>query len=202
MEEWKQVKGFPNFEVSDLGNVRNIKKNKLVPISDGRISLYEPKQRVRCWCVTSLVYSHFVEDKYVVKFYFKDGNKENRSVDNLYTAKERDEKLLKDYADGMSIDDLRKKYNVDYPESIVCRLGGKRKTVSKIKVNTIKDKPEKIEPTDPIILRLREKYRNLKEDNRNNGQDKNEAVRIDDVSNVMPTILSERYLLKQFCYNY
>ena len=33
MEQWKTINGHPNYEVSDLGNVRNIKKNKnLKPI--------------------------------------------------------------------------------------------------------------------------------------------------------------------------
>lgn len=30
MEQWQKIKGHPNYEVSDLGNIKNVKKNKLL----------------------------------------------------------------------------------------------------------------------------------------------------------------------------
>lgn len=57
---------------------------------------------------------------------------------------------------------------------------------------------------DPVILRLREKYRKLKDDNSDNGSvnTRSESIRIDDVISIRPKMQPESYLLRQHCYNY
>eukprot|EP01083_Nonionella_stella_P101500 287783_1 len=39
MERWKVINGFSNYQVSSLGNVKNIKRNKLLKIGNARFQM-------------------------------------------------------------------------------------------------------------------------------------------------------------------
>lgn len=39
-EEWKMIEGFPKYEVSDSGKVRNVKAKKELKIFKNRVTLY------------------------------------------------------------------------------------------------------------------------------------------------------------------
>lgn len=180
MEEWKKIKDFPIYEVSNFGRIRNTERNIILTTKDKKVTLYyEGKQA--CKNIPNLVYVNFIEDKPVSRFFFKDNNPNNFRWDNLYTTKERNAELLKDYIDGMSLNKMREKYKVDNPHSLGWKLGGRRKAKPKLKVTATIDKPELVEPTCPIILRLREKYRQSKYDNKENGYIKNSSIRMGDM---------------------
>lgn len=87
VEEWKIIEGYTNYEVSNLGNIRNIKKNKtmtiyyrkgycLVKLSENNVSKEHKVHR--------LVAKAFIDNpnKYLC-INHKDENKSNNRVDNL-----------------------------------------------------------------------------------------------------------------------
>jgi hypothetical protein len=86
-EEWKKVEGFPNYSVSNLGRVRNDKKNKLLILNDSkgymRVTLYHDGLSRRT-LVHRLVATAFIpnpDNKPQVNHI--DGNKKNNCVTNL-----------------------------------------------------------------------------------------------------------------------
>ena len=46
LEQWKNIHYAPNYEVSNLGNVKNIKKNKLININYERLKKTNTRARV------------------------------------------------------------------------------------------------------------------------------------------------------------
>ena len=88
MEEWKIIEEFNNYEVSNLGRVRNIKKNKLMTIS----------KRPNGYCVVKLSKNNISRERKVHRLVaiafipnpnhydcinHIDENKENNQVENL-----------------------------------------------------------------------------------------------------------------------
>lgn len=89
-EQWTSIRGFSNYLVSNLGNVKNMVTNKLLtpcPNKGRRGYVYVSVQqggKRRNYLLSRLVANHFIpnpENKTQVNH--KDGNKSNNSVDNL-----------------------------------------------------------------------------------------------------------------------
>lgn len=199
MEEiWKEVNGMPQYQISNCGRIKNQYGTILTGTdANNKITLYHKGKVIRV-LATTLVYRHFVEDRPIKRFFYKDGNNNNICADNLWSTEERNQALLEDYKKGMSAYDLQTKYNVKHLYSLGIKLGGRPKKFKKPKV-----KKEKVEPTDPVILRLREKYRKLDADKRDSGIAVNQRVNDFDVSSTMPKeFIPNAYLLRQFSYNY
>ena len=90
MEEWKQIKDYQNYSVSNFGNVKNNSTYKnLKPIIDywgyPRVNLYNDNG-VKMFKIHQLVYSHFANnfEKKIIDHI--DRNKENNNFDNLRVA--------------------------------------------------------------------------------------------------------------------
>ena len=87
-EEYKDIPGFPNYQVSNLGNVRNTKRNKIKePGYDShgylKVDLYENSHR-STKKIHRLVADAFIpKDPQRLDINHKDGNKENNAVTNL-----------------------------------------------------------------------------------------------------------------------
>lgn len=89
IEEWKQINNFENYEISNLGNVRNFKTKKI--ISKQKMGnylttkLYNIKtKKMKLQNIHRLVAETFIENKENKKCVnHKDGNKLNNSVNNL-----------------------------------------------------------------------------------------------------------------------
>lgn len=90
-EQWKTIKEFPNYQVSNMGNVRNSKTGQVLkPLSSGnknyyRVWLYATgkKQMVS---IHRLVINYFVDNKYPMLMPYVnhiDENKHNNRADNL-----------------------------------------------------------------------------------------------------------------------
>ena len=89
-EIWKVIKTNPRYLVSSIGNVKNIKSNRLVKkwIRDGyyRVVLFNPKEEKRQEIknVHRLVAENFIENKFNYPCVnHKDENKLNNTIDNL-----------------------------------------------------------------------------------------------------------------------
>lgn len=108
-ENWKPIKGYElNYEVSDMGNVRN-KKTKKIIVGDKnnvgyrRVTLYTPiKKRFFVHRLVAYHFCHGYKEDLVVNH--KDGNKLNNNFNNLewVTRKENmrhavDTGLLKEF---------------------------------------------------------------------------------------------------------
>lgn len=88
-EQWKTIKEFPSYQVSNMGNVRNAKThNILKPIAGNRyprVCLYS-KGKKKYLSIHRLVISYFVENKYPKLMPYVnhvDENKHNNRADNL-----------------------------------------------------------------------------------------------------------------------
>ena len=87
METWKAIKGYPNYEVSNLGNVRNKKGNVLKPEETERgylrVNLFN-NGKVKHHKIHRLVASTFIpNENNFPQINHKDENKKNNKVDNL-----------------------------------------------------------------------------------------------------------------------
>lgn len=91
-EEWRVIPGYPNYEVSDLGRIRNIKTGKISigGNSNGyRIKSFSVNGKIKSYGVHCLVALAFLGErptepsgrKYQVNH--KDCNRENNRLDNL-----------------------------------------------------------------------------------------------------------------------
>ena len=88
MEKWKIIEGFENYEISNLGRVKNINKNKLMTISkrkNGYCTVKLSKNgKAKEYKVHRLVALAFIPNpKQYPHINHKDENKENNSVSNL-----------------------------------------------------------------------------------------------------------------------
>lgn len=93
MEEWKDIKGYEgHYQVSNLGNVRSLKRNKVLKLKivvDGRgycvVTLHNKGQKIRK--VHQLVAESFLnyfsnKNRFLVVDHI-DNNKKNNKLDNL-----------------------------------------------------------------------------------------------------------------------
>ena len=90
MEDWKQIKDYPNYSVSNFGNVKNNSSNKVLkPIIDfwgyARVNLYN-NNGAKMFKIHHLVYSHFANNFEKVLIDHIDRNKENNNFNNLRLA--------------------------------------------------------------------------------------------------------------------
>lgn len=88
MEIWKDIEGYEGYyQVSSLGNIRNVKTNKILigdtnNIGYRRVTLYNPiKKRFFVHRLVALAFCEGYQENYVVNH--KDGNKLNNAVNNL-----------------------------------------------------------------------------------------------------------------------
>jgi hypothetical protein len=86
MEIYKKICGYENYEVSNQGNIKNIKTGKILKpqlSSSGYYNITLSQDGIReTPTVHSLVAMHFIETKNQTVNH-KDGNKLNNSIDNL-----------------------------------------------------------------------------------------------------------------------
>jgi hypothetical protein len=89
MEQWKKIKGYPDYSISDFGNVRSDRFNRLLKASPSSqsylyVNLTNNKKK-KTTAVHKLVIEHFgasvTEANMVVDHL--DGNKQNNCIDNL-----------------------------------------------------------------------------------------------------------------------
>lgn len=94
MSEWRPIKDFPNYMISDYGAVKNIKRDRLV-------SQHESSGR---WCVTlyknnvqyMLLVSRLLAEAFIPQpegancVKYKNGNSLDTTLSNLYWATEKD----------------------------------------------------------------------------------------------------------------
>ena len=111
-EEWRKIKGFDNYEVSNKGNVRNIKTNRLLKIayqpSGYAIVSLRANGTTRTSAVNRLVMNAFnpIEDDQNVRYdvVHMDNDKRNNELSNLKWMTHTDNILR--YATPIEIDKL------------------------------------------------------------------------------------------------
>ena len=111
-EEWRKIKGFDNYEVSNKGNVRNIKTNRLLKIayqpSGYAIVSLRANGTTRTSAVNRLVMNAFnpIEDDQNVRYdvVHIDNDKRNNELSNLKWMTHTDNILR--YATSNEIDKL------------------------------------------------------------------------------------------------
>lgn len=113
-EVWAKIPGFPNYAVSDLGRVKNIKIDRIMklntdPYGVKRVTLYDAHGKNRCRTVSRLVAQVFLtgysEDQYVKHF---DGNNGNNRIKNLV------------YNRGRGVGQRRKNPDRPFVRRVVC----------------------------------------------------------------------------------
>lgn len=88
MENWKKIKGYTHYEVSDLGRVRNTKtgvflKPQVQAVGYKFVNLYN-NGKMRSWYVHRLVALHFIDNPNGwPQINHKDEDKLNNRVENL-----------------------------------------------------------------------------------------------------------------------
>lgn len=88
MEEWKEIKDFPNFMISNFGNVKNIRLNSIkIPQIDykgyERVQLYQ-KDGSKNFRIHRLVGLYFIDNpNNYTNIDHIDGNKTNNNINNL-----------------------------------------------------------------------------------------------------------------------
>lgn len=88
MEIYVNISGFPNYQVSNYGNIKNVKTNKVLrPGDNGKGYLYvnlRNKEKQERFYVHRLVASEFLPNlKNYPQINHKDENKANNNLDNL-----------------------------------------------------------------------------------------------------------------------
>ena len=89
MEEWKQITGYPDYSISNYGNVKSNRYNRLLkPSSNNQSYLYVnliKDRRKKTTAVHKLVIDHFGTDCPSAGFVVDhiDGNKQNNQIKNL-----------------------------------------------------------------------------------------------------------------------
>lgn len=90
MEEWKQINDYPNYEVSNTGQVRNSKGKILKPQPNTKNNYLQvilwKNSKGKCCYVHRLVAEAFVKKEKDTDIYvwFKDENVQNNNADNLF----------------------------------------------------------------------------------------------------------------------
>ncbi len=85
---WEQIKDFPNYEVSDLGEVRNISLNKLITAHDNGLGYFQVKIRNDTGRLAKYVH-RLVAEAYLpntnpeLEVHHKDHDKSNNRLENL-----------------------------------------------------------------------------------------------------------------------
>lgn len=137
MEEWRAVPGYEGlYEVSNIGNVRNVRRNTLLRLqktNNGYIRVVLSKNRIKTgFQVHRLVCQAFIENPdNLPQVNHIDEDKSNNRVENLEwcTAKYnnnygsrkdkvRDTKIKNGYYTGLSKEEYRKKYRDKNKEKI------------------------------------------------------------------------------------
>ncbi|KAL4469113.1 hypothetical protein ABPG72_001148 [Tetrahymena utriculariae] len=93
-EEYKQIKNFPNYYISNLGNVKKIIKGKESQVSTLQTSvrLIDQNNKSRQQSIRKLVAQHFLDNfQPIFRVYNKDKNIYNNRIDNLYQLEIQDE---------------------------------------------------------------------------------------------------------------
>lgn len=127
-ETWKQLKDYPNYIISDKGNVKNIKTDRLInkayQKSGHTIVCLSNKGKIRTIGVARLILETFKprENTAKLSILFKDDDKRNCTLDNIDWSEEeyinrhkkipRDIKELKNMLISV-IDEWAKQYNND-----------------------------------------------------------------------------------------
>ena len=116
MENWKVIKGYPDYAISDTGCVKSLRYDRILKASynDGRyqhVNLLNNKKR-KTWAVHRLVIEHFgpaYPDTYSIVDHI-DGNKANNHISNLEWVSIR-ENTLRGYGNQdkkVKVKELRK----------------------------------------------------------------------------------------------
>lgn len=105
-EDWKTIKGYEKYKISNLGEIKNSKTGRILKKDKSR-NYYEvvlsEKGKIKKYSVHRLVAEYFIpnpENKPQVNH--KDGNKLNNKVDNLEWVT-CSENILHSYANGLQI---------------------------------------------------------------------------------------------------
>lgn len=105
-EEYREIDGFPNYEVSNLGNVRSIKRNKIKePGSDHngylKVDLYKNSKRSTKKIHRLVADAFLPKDPQRSDINHKDGNKHNNVVTNLERCT-KSENMKHAYKNGLA----------------------------------------------------------------------------------------------------
>ncbi|KAL4500876.1 hypothetical protein ABPG72_020110 [Tetrahymena utriculariae] len=93
-EEYKQITNFPNYYVSNFGNVKKITngREKQVSTLQSSVKLIDQNKKTKSFSIRKLVAQHFLENfQPIFRVYNKDNNVLNNRVDNLYQIEIQDE---------------------------------------------------------------------------------------------------------------
>lgn len=105
-ETYRTINEFPNYEVSNLGNVRNKKRNEIkVPGTDGKgylkVDLYKKSKRTTKRVHILVADAFLPKDPHRKDINHKDGNKKNNNVTNLQRCT-KSENMRHAYKTGLS----------------------------------------------------------------------------------------------------
>lgn len=137
MEEWKEIPGYEGlYEVSNMGNVRNVRRNKLLKLSkttNGYIRVSLCKNGIKTGLtVHRLVAEAFIPNPYnLPEVNHRDEDKTNNRVDNLEfcdrkynvnygtrNIRAKETAIKNGYYTGLSKEEYRKKYRDKNKEKI------------------------------------------------------------------------------------
>jgi hypothetical protein len=89
MEKWKIIKGYNNYEVSNMGNIRNIKNKKLLKFSNhkgyNRVGLYDGfNKKQKIFTAHRLVAEAFIPNPHnKPQVHHRDSVRNNNIISNL-----------------------------------------------------------------------------------------------------------------------
>jgi len=106
IEEWRSIKDFPDYAVSNFGRVKSIKTNKIRVLSKNssgyiKLNLYKNNKEY-LKLVHRLVLKTFGDDNNCLFVNHKDGNKENNNISNLEWCT-RSENMIHAYKNNLRI---------------------------------------------------------------------------------------------------
>lgn len=111
-EIWKQIKDFPQYQISNLGRVKGIKGKIKIPHKERFVKL-ESKNGATTKSIANLVYSAFIAPiGKRMQVYHKDGNPLNCSSDNLYSLADRDRQMVSQYNKTKDLTSLKNTYKL------------------------------------------------------------------------------------------
>ena len=121
-EEWKEIKGFNNYHISNLGRVYSNKRKKFLHPSKNTwgyfgVMLYDNNGIRKRMPIHRLVATHFIKnEKNKNEVNHIDGNKENNSVTNLEWCTRR-ENMIHAYKLGLEISPMKGKFGLENKRS-------------------------------------------------------------------------------------